>query len=444
MRGRIPILAMAIAACATRAFAQTPLSLTLEDAISRAVAEAPRVAEARARQAAAASTVSSRRALGAPSLSATSGFLRTNHVEPFGIPEDNGRIRVLFPDVPNNYQVRAELGVPLFTNGRVSAAVASSEADARAQADDVRVAEEDVRLDVSRAYWTLVTARELVKVLETGLQRMDAWVSDVEARRAAGVLPPNDVLTAQAQRARQNVQLIQARNSAAYAEVDLARLIGVELDQPIVTATPPDRPLAAAADALTQPVGTLVIRAVQARAERAGLIERQAVMRANADAASASMKPQVGAVASVEPARPNQRFVPRLDEWNTSWDLGVNLVVPLWDGGRARADRAAALAQSDAIAQRVREFDAAVGAEVRQRVLDIASNRAALGAAGEAIAAATEARRVVGERFNAGVATPTDVLDAQNAVLQAELEQLQITAALRLGEARLLRTLGAL
>jgi outer membrane protein TolC len=51
---------------------------------------------------------------------------------------------------------------------------------------------------------------------------------------------------------------------------------------------------------------------------------------------------------------------------------------------------------------------------------------------------------VLGERFNAGVATPTDVLDAQTALLQAELERTQISAALRLGEARLLRAIGGL
>jgi outer membrane protein TolC len=48
----------------------------------------------------------------------------------------------------------------------------------------------------------------------------------------------------------------------------------------------------------------------------------------------------------------------------------------------------------------------------------------------------------VGERFAAGVASPTDVLEAEVAMLEAELEQAQLTAALRVGEARLLRTVG--
>ena len=63
-------------------------------------------------------------------------------------------------------------------------------------------------------------------MLERALERADASLGDVRARVDAGVLPPNDVLSAQAQRARQNVRLIQARNDAALAEADLARLVG--------------------------------------------------------------------------------------------------------------------------------------------------------------------------------------------------------------------------
>ena len=56
--------------------------------------------------------------------------------------------------------------------------------------------------------------------------------------------------------------------------------------------------------------------------------------------------------------------------------------------------------------------------------------------------AASEARRVVEERFRAGVATSTDVLDAQVAALDAEVEHTRLQASLRLTEARLLRAMG--
>ena len=39
--------------------------------------------------------------------------------------------------------------------------------------------------------------------------------------------------------------------------------------------------------------------------------------------------------------------MPRTDQWNVSWDLGINLTWPLFDGGRSHADAAAASAQAD-------------------------------------------------------------------------------------------------
>ena len=61
---------------------------------------------------------------------------------------------------------------------------------------------------------------------------------------------------------------------------------------------------------------------------------------------------------------------------------------------------------------------------------------------GDAVRSATEARRVLGERFAAGVATSTDLLDANVALLQAELDRTQAIANARLADARLARALG--
>ncbi|MEZ5315864.1 MAG: TolC family protein [Vicinamibacterales bacterium] len=379
---------------------------------------------------------------GAPTVTAMAGVLRTNHVDEFGVRQPDGTTHIIFPDLPTNYRVRSELTVPIYTGGRVDALVQAAEADGRAAAADVDTTDADVRLVVSQAYWRLVTARRRVDVLQRALDRADAVVRDAQSRIDAGVAPPNEVLSAQAQRARQNVQLIQARHDAAIAEVTLDRLLGLPADQAIEPTTSVDVPIEGAAALVDVDARTLVSRALEHRPERRALVERAGALRAGAEAAAAAVRPTVAGVAAVEPARPNSRFVPRTNQWQTSWDLGVNVTWPLWDGGRSRAEQAAAAAQAQAVDESVREFDAAVSIEVRERLLDVTAARAALAAAGEAVAAAAEARRVVQERLRAGVATSTDVLDADVAWLEAELEQTQLTAALRLDEARLIRSVG--
>lgn len=69
---------------------------------------------------------------------------------------------------------------------------------------------------------------------------------------------------------------------------------------------------------------------------------------------------------------------------------------------------------------------------------------AVIEAADAAVASAREARRAVNERFQAGVATSTLVLDADVALLQAELDRTRAVAQARIDEADLQRTLGEL
>jgi outer membrane protein TolC len=120
----------------------------------------------------------------------------------------------------------------------------------------------------------------------------------------------------------------------------------------------------------------------------------------------------------------------------------VNVSWSLWDGGRRRAEQAEAAAGTRAVEARAGEFDRQVAFEVRQRWLEADSSRASIEAADDGVRAAVEARRVLRERYAAGVATSTEVLDAETAVLQAELDRTRAVSNARLARARLDRAIG--
>ena len=432
-----------VAGGASAAWAQTPpVTLSLEDAVARGRAAAPRVAEAKARRDAADATVTSREALKLPILNVSAAYQRTNHVDPYAITLPVVGKMTIFDDLPNIYRGRTDASMPLYTSGRTDALINAATLDRKAADADTRTAEADVSLDVARAYWTLVTARESARVVEQGLVRINAYVSDVKSRVDAGFLPPNDLLSAQSQRARQNVALIQAKNAAAVAEADLCRLVGVDLETPIVTSSPLMASQPSVAPLTSMPMKALAEQARGSRSERDALTIRADSARETGAASAAALKPQIGVAAGFEESRPNARIVPRVNEWRSSWEAGVSVSWQLFDGGKSKADRAAATAQAVALERRRDDFDAMLGVELRQRRLDVESGRAALEASAEAVAASTEARRVVEERFKAGVATSTDVLDAQTSLLEAELERTRLAATLRLNEARLLRAAG--
>jgi len=412
--------------------------LTLADAIERALRASHRVGEAQARQEAADAAVASRKAADMPAVSLAAGYTRTNHVDEFGIPALGAApARIIYPDVPDNWRSRLDLQWPVYTFGRVEAAERAARTEAKAAGKDIAAAKADVRLDAARAFWAYATAVESVRVVEEALALVDAHLRDVNNLRAVGLLAPNDVLSAEARRSRQQVQLIEARNIRDVAEADLRRATGLPPAAAIVV----DAALEPAPGEI-EPYDRLIEAARGSRPDRQALETRVAGVGERQAAVAAGLRPTVALVAGFDYARPNARIFPRAGAWNDSWDVGVSVAWPLWDGGRVKAEVAEMAASRRALAERLAEFDAVLDFEVRQRRLDLESARASIRAAADEVASAAEARRVVSERFKAGLVSSTDVLDAQQELLAAQFDRTRALASARLAEARLDRAVG--
>jgi outer membrane protein len=422
---------------ASVAHAQEPLRLTLQDAQTRAQRASHRLAELQAREAAASATVDVRAAADRPLVAVQGGYTRTNHVEEFVVPTASGPPRVLYPDVPDNWRTRLDLQWPIYTGGRSDALQRAARAEASAVTADVAAARSDLRLEVARAFWALVTARASLAVLERSVERAQTNVADVQQRLDAGLIPPNEVASAQAQESRERMLAIEARNQRDIASADLARLIGEDLSTPIEPAEGLEAPAASLAA-----LDALLSEARKTRDDRRAVEQRVEAAAERISAANAGFLPTISIGGGFDYARPNPKIFPRADRWDDSWDVSVNLSWPVWDGGRTKAEVAEATATANAARQRLAEFDSVLALEVRQRVLEIESSRAAIAAAGDGVRAAAEARRVVAERFAVGVAANSEVLDAQVALLQAELDRTRALAGLRLAEARLARATG--
>jgi outer membrane protein TolC len=433
-----PVVAVLALCLAPMAAAQpAPLRLTLDEAVARAVAASHRLAEGRARQQAAEATIVVRRKADDPSLTASVGYTRTNHIDEFGVPQPNGQLRVIYPDIPDNYRSRVELVWPVYTSGRTHALERAAEAEATASGKDLEAARLDLRLEVARAYWALVTARETVRVLEGALGVADTSLADVRTRVDAGFLPPNDVSRSEAQRGRSELLLIEARGRVESVTLDLARLMGLTTPAMVEPAEPLDGGTTAGADA-----AALVSEALAQRPELGALAQRADGITARLDAIASTRKPQVSFVSGYDWANPNPRIFPRQDTWQDSFDITFNVSWQFWDSGRAQAERAEALANQAVLVERRREAESQIQADVQKGLVDLATSRAALAPARLALTAAQETRRVVNDRFEAGVATTLDVLDAQLAEMQAELDRTRVLADIRLAEARLSRVLG--
>ena len=434
------LIALVSLAVPNAALAQSPIRLSLADAITRGFANSHRLAEARAREDGAKAAANSADLADKPTFNATGGYTRTNHVLNFGFPRPDGKIVIVFPDIPDNFTSRLSFQWPIYTSGRSDALEKAALAEAQAAGADIETARADLRLEIVRAYWAAVTAREAERVLEESTARAEAQVLDAKNRFDVGLIPPNEVSTLEAQRSRERAQLIEATNIREGAAIDLRRLIGVpqetvlELTDSLDATgqTPPS----------TGQVSDVVKQALEARSERKALSFRLGGAEERQKAALTTRKPMVGLAGGFDYAKPNRRIFPITNFWEESWDVGVSVNWNFFDFGRAKSQAAEAAAIVSATRERIAEFDEVVSADVRQRLLDIESSQAMVRAANDAVRSAAEARRVVTDRFGAGVATSTDVLIAQVQLLESELVRTRALAGVRLAEARLERARG--
>lgn len=417
--------------------ARPVVMLTVDEAVARGLVESHRIAEAMARGEAALAAVRQQRAAALPQIAALAGYTRTNHVDEFRILTPASGLFTIYPDIPDNWRTRLDLQWPLYTAGRLDALERAARAEAAAVASEIEQARADLRLEIKRTYWALVTAREAMAVVQASLDQTAAHLRDVRNELDAGLVPPNDVSTAAAQEARQRMLLVQATVERDVTAAALARLVGSDPDADIVPTSPLDVRLQE-----RQPIGALVAEARRSRPERAAFERRIAAWDERGRAAAAGRKPALAIAAGIDYARPNPRIFPRADEFNESWDASANVTWSLFDGGRTRADVAQAASNGRAARQRLEEFDSVMAVEIRQRTAELNASDAAIAAADAEVLAARDARRVVGNRFAAGVATSTDVVDAQVRVLQAGLDRAQALANTRVAEARLDRALG--
>lgn len=434
----VPLLLVLLLPAVAVAQTPAPMPLTLDDAIAQGLANSQRLAELSARAEAADFAITGRRVSELPAVSLLGGYTRTNHVDAFVIAQPGFPPQVVYPDIPDNYRARLDLQWPIYTGGRADALERAARAERTAIGGDIDAARADLRLEITRAYWAAVTAGNAQAVLRRSMEAVEAHVKDVRARLEQGLVPPNDVASAEAQASHQRLLLIETTNQRAIAEADLARLTGRDA----VTVVPAPTHSAPSAPGAVPATATLVAEALRDRAERLALEQRAASAEARADAVTAGQRPQIAVGGGYDYARPNPRIFPRSRDWKPSWDASVNVSWTLWDGGRRAAEHGEAVANAAALRTRVGEFDRQVTFEVRARALELDSSRQAVVAAEDGVRAAVEAERVVGERYKAGVVTSTEVLDAQIARLQAELDRTRAIAGVRLAEARLERAVG--
>jgi len=415
--------------------------LSLDEAIASGLERSPGL---RASQAALESRAAATREIAAarlPALKLGGGYTRLSEVPDFQVtlpiaPEPITVSRSYF----NNLSLRLGVQQPVFTGLRLEAGERSARMLEAAAGQDLEKDRAEFVYAVKSAYWGLARAREFEKVIDENIRQVAEHLKDVRAFFGQGLLTKNEVLRAELELSNAEMMRIDARNAAEVALTALDSLIGLPLATDVeLTTSAGSQASRIPADA-TEPAPADEALSLRPEIKAADL--RIKASEWGVKAARSGYYPQVFLAGNYYCLRPNPRYLPTLDKFKGTWDVGVSVSFDLWDWGQTRSRAEQARAQL-AQAQSARKLlEDQVTLETTQCRLAVSRAKEKVRVAGQAVGLAEENFRVSRERFRQGVALSADVLDAEVALLETRMNRTQADIDLVLAQARLEKALG--
>lgn len=336
---------------------------------------------------------------------------------------------------PDNYTANATVYQPLFHGGASRAALNSATLGALASDAQIHKTSHDIVFAVSKAYFDVVLARQLLAVNEEALASAGGHLSDVEKKKKQGMASEFDLLRAQVEVSNSNTELVRQRNALNLARTTLFNLLGVSqesdvimTDEPAYEETKPDV-VEAVRSAFTN-------RPDLAQAELAVRLQKEALR-----AARSSFWPQADAFFNYNQSKPDSLTVGSTD-WGDSWTAGINLTFSLFDGfvRRGKIKEAAAGLKQAEIQLAAAEEQALL--EIKQAILSLADAEEMVKSQKTTLQQATEGLRMAESGYKAGVLTALQVTDARTALTRAHAFHYQAVYAHEMARLNLRRAMG--
>lgn len=344
-----------------------------------------------------------------------------------------------FPPSNQSWQISLTAAQVLYSGGGVRSAVRSTKLVREAALLDLQAVINEALLQVRISFYTVLLAREQIKVQESNLELLEQQLKNVSDRFAAGTVSSFEKLRAEVAVANAKVPLITARNNYRLAIEALRQALGFTTPQSASGRKEPNF------------IGTLAFTAQQfdrqaaldaARAHRPDLerIARLAESREEAiTSARSALYPNVAAFGGWTLRKgPTNSF----GDSNHGWLVGVQSQWDIFDG-RATQGR---VAQARSLLAQTRltltEATLAVDVEVSRAHSQWQQATELSDASTRVVEQATEAVRLANARYNAGTGTQLDVLTAQVDLTTARNNQLQAYYSYNVAVAALRKAMG--
>jgi len=340
-----------------------------------------------------------------------------------------------------SYTTTLSVNQVLYDFGKIGNALDAARWGTRSSQQDLERIVQEAVLNVKQAYYALLQAKKLVLVEQKTLEQTESHLKQAQAFFRAGSKPRFDVTRAEVDRNNARLGLINASNSVRIRTIALNNAMGADPGQAIEIddVFPPPREM--------PPLEKAQDDALKNRPELSKADADLETARARVRAEESNYFPTLSASGAYNWASGTQDLgqfngVLLQGDVQNSWNAGVMLSVPLYQGGltkgrvnEARANLLALEMQRDALRQ-------SILLEVNQSYADRDGAKMRIDVMESSLQKARENLELAQGRYEAGIGPYIEVTDAQLSAVQSETEYVQAQYDYQLSVARLLKAMG--
>lgn len=343
------------------------------------------------------------------------------------------------------YLAGITLTQPLYAGGKIVAGHRLAKIGEEAAGEQLRKTKTEVIYDADNAYWSYVSVLEKQKMMEVLSARMDTLFSQVGASIEAGMAVDSDLLTVKAKRSEVLYQKQKIESGVRLCRMALCRIVGVPFDTQIEVADPMsgDSPrIDTEVDIVGRPEMKLLQSQVdaakqQVRMTRGDWLPSLAIVGGYVNFGNIRMKTMVDAG--------DGTFMPY--EQKIGQGLGtamLSLSVPIFKWGQNYYKVRKAKIDVDNALLDLQKNERLLTLEANQASMNLNDSYLLLEAAEDAMAEADENLRVMKNRYDASMATLSDLLEAQSQWHQSRSNLIEAITQTRICVTDYLRATGRL
>ena len=423
------------------AFAQNPVSLTLEECIEIALENNTELKMHDHRKEAARNALKSSQVSRYPSFTIGANYSRLSDIPPFsietGAPPPFPEEIVISDVILDYYSTKASFIQPVFTGYQLSHKIKIDKSRLNISQEGREVSENELIAKIEYIFWNISKLKETRLLLIENDRILKKHKNDAELLFREGLITRDALLLIDTKIASIRLMMLENEDSEEISKLVLRNYMGLSLDNEIELKY--DLSEIGGCDInLTESIDT----AIGARPEIRIIREKLKSLESALAISQSGYYPQLYLIGNYYFDRPNQRYMPSVNRFKDSWDVTLSLTMEVWNWGKTDAGKQEAAANYKTAEEQLRTAQDLVRLETTRSyyLLNRVGDR--LAAAQAALEQAQESFRMASERFTEGLISNSDLLEIEGILFERQVQVVYVKIDYQIAKADFNRALG--